>query len=495
MTKTGDKERATLSFREALTSPVSAYRAVQFCTNDDLDTTLTKILLDYKRGRQHQAAKRFENLLAELGFDTQTPLIRQSRELDENTASLLIFELLFMFKNNITIAPETLWEYVDSIAIFDPDDVPCHGAIYNLMLVFFLRNGDLSAAYELAKIALNAYRRCGSDYLQMFIHLHIAYIHVYAGRLTDAEAALDDAQKHLVPCGRPVCETAMVAISRYWVQAEAGGGLPRIEDLQPLGEQITEGEFWPETFLVLAALHIRVAMAEGQQNLPDQHGAMEFTLRNHGLLPLLPAMQLLREEFEVAATQGKRRHAPLGLPERQLVLLLPTVRTWRLNSGEDSETPTTMPRLQAVKGMHLARHWRDRGRFDLAMEHFIRAMEIIQTQGYGFLNASETGFIAEIARECRKRGRFVEIARGWLNRLGTVEPPPGAMPQPSRHGLTPTELGVLQRLPASTSNKALALALGVSESTVKFHLKNVYRKLGVHRRRDAIDTARAAGLL
>ena len=126
-----------LSFRAALTSPVSAYRAVQFSTRNDLDTNLTKTLLDYKCGRQHQATKRFENLVHDLGFDADVRLIEQPEKLDETTASQLIFELLFLFKNNVTLTQAQLWHYVDSISFFDPDDVPCHGAIYNLMLVFF----------------------------------------------------------------------------------------------------------------------------------------------------------------------------------------------------------------------------------------------------------------------------------------------------------------------------------------------------------------------
>jgi DNA-binding CsgD family transcriptional regulator len=37
--------------------------------------------------------------------------------------------------------------------------------------------------------------------------------------------------------------------------------------------------------------------------------------------------------------------------------------------------------------------------------------------------------------------------------------------------------------------------LGVSEATVKFHLGNIYRKLGCRKRQEAIATARAAGIV
>ncbi len=248
-------------------------------------------------------------------------------------------------------------------------------------------------------MALNAYRRCDSAYLQMFIHLHIAYIHIYAGRLEAADSALDDADTCLGQCGNPACESAMIAITRHWISAERSVALPSLADLQPLSAQITEGEFWPETFPVLAALQVRAAMAEGQPALPDQHNAMEFTLRNRGMQPLLPAMQLLREEFQTG-TARKKGWQPLGLPDRQLVLLLPTLRTWRLNHGEAEVQPARMARIQAVRALHAAQLWRTRGRFDLAMEHLVPAMEIIQARGYGFF-AGQRGRIY-----CRYRARM-----------------------------------------------------------------------------------------
>ena len=150
-----------MRFREALALPASACRDVQYSTHETLDTVLCKTLLDDRRGRVHQASKRFRNLLERLGIDTETPLVEQQGKLNETTASLLIFELLFLFEEDIDLRHEQSWLYVESITLFDPDDVICHGAIYNMLLVFFLRSGDLTTAHKLADMALNSYRRCG----------------------------------------------------------------------------------------------------------------------------------------------------------------------------------------------------------------------------------------------------------------------------------------------------------------------------------------------
>jgi DNA-binding NarL/FixJ family response regulator len=48
---------------------------------------------------------------------------------------------------------------------------------------------------------------------------------------------------------------------------------------------------------------------------------------------------------------------------------------------------------------------------------------------------------------------------------------------------------------AGKSNKVVARSLWVTDETVKFHLANIYRRLGVHSRTEAASWARREGLL
>ncbi|HSJ94235.1 MAG TPA: response regulator transcription factor, partial [Gaiellaceae bacterium] len=52
-------------------------------------------------------------------------------------------------------------------------------------------------------------------------------------------------------------------------------------------------------------------------------------------------------------------------------------------------------------------------------------------------------------------------------------------------GLTERELAVLKALARGLSNGAIARESWISEQTVKFHLSNIYRKLGVANRTEA----------
>lgn len=61
--------------------------------------------------------------------------------------------------------------------------------------------------------------------------------------------------------------------------------------------------------------------------------------------------------------------------------------------------------------------------------------------------------------------------------------------------LTDRELTMLKAISRGLSTKAISGELWVSEKTVKFHLTNVYRKLGVHNRTGAMRLAIERGLV
>jgi DNA-binding NarL/FixJ family response regulator len=61
--------------------------------------------------------------------------------------------------------------------------------------------------------------------------------------------------------------------------------------------------------------------------------------------------------------------------------------------------------------------------------------------------------------------------------------------------LTERELEIVRLVGEGHSNRELARMLWVTEQTVKFHLTNVYRKLGVSNRTEASRWAQAQGLL
>jgi LuxR family maltose regulon positive regulatory protein len=91
---------------------------------------------------------------------------------------------------------------------------------------------------------------------------------------------------------------------------------------------------------------------------------------------------------------------------------------------------------------------------------------------------AQRAFVTDLLSSFDGVAREVEVTRPQL-----LEP------------LSERERALLAYLPTMMSNTEIASELFVSVNTVKTHLRNVYRKLGVSRRRDAIDRARRLELL
>ncbi|WP_144661834.1 response regulator transcription factor family protein [Paenarthrobacter nicotinovorans] len=91
----------------------------------------------------------------------------------------------------------------------------------------------------------------------------------------------------------------------------------------------------------------------------------------------------------------------------------------------------------------------------------------------------------------------VDVMQGWGADISVVlplDPPSAPAGDVAAWGLASRELEVLQSLAAGQRNRAIAAELNISENTVKFHLRNLFRKLDVRSRTEAIALAHSAGL-
>jgi DNA-binding CsgD family transcriptional regulator len=72
---------------------------------------------------------------------------------------------------------------------------------------------------------------------------------------------------------------------------------------------------------------------------------------------------------------------------------------------------------------------------------------------------------------------------------------PGRAVARDEEALTRKELRILRHLETGASNREIAGSLFVSEGTLKWHLHNIYRKLGCKNRSGALAAARRQALL
>ena len=108
--------------------------------------------------------------------------------------------------------------------------------------------------------------------------------------------------------------------------------------------------------------------------------------------------------------------------------------------------------------------------------------ELVGLFAAGLTAVLERALLEELLR--RNRAQLAAAARFIEGAPAQVGPPPQA-PAPAGP-LTPRELEVLELLAAGAANREIALALAISQGTVKYHVKNILRKLRARSRADAV---------
>jgi LuxR family maltose regulon positive regulatory protein len=149
----------------------------------------------------------------------------------------------------------------------------------------------------------------------------------------------------------------------------------------------------------------------------------------------------------------------------------------------------------------LATTLRAQGRTDEAMTTLQRALSLAEPEGYVrvFVDAGEP--MAELLRSALARQIMPDYVSGLLASFGTATGRDGSIPfsgprvKPTMEPITGRELEVLRLLAAGASNKQIAEELVLVTGTVKAHLLNIYRKLDVHNRTQAVARARELNLL
>jgi LuxR family maltose regulon positive regulatory protein len=101
-----------------------------------------------------------------------------------------------------------------------------------------------------------------------------------------------------------------------------------------------------------------------------------------------------------------------------------------------------------------------------------------------------------LQRHARRRTAHPALVADILSLLSGNRPAPTpAGPPPPVEPLSDSEIRVLRYLPTHLSAPQIASELYVSHNTVRTHMRHLYAKLGTHRRFEAVERARALGLL
>ena len=306
------------------------------------------------------------------------------------------------------------------------------------------------------------------------------------GEILRERNELDAARQHL---------TQGIEMCRQWAKIWAMEGqvaLSRVRQAQ--GDAKSAGELFRATTqlaarfdasemddLLVTAHQARFWLAQG-----DIEAANQWAVRWHEYLvtqadltpfPLRELGQLTLARLLIA--QGRAGEA---------LTLLPPL----LQAAEETERTTHTLECLIVQALaHRAQ--RDTPR---AMAALARALALAEPEGYVRLFADEGPPMAGLLRHAVARGMAPEYAARLLAVLSAEKacpsaPSPSLLPEP----LSERELEVLRFIAAGLSNREIAQQLVVEVSTVKWHINNLYGKLDVHSRTQAVARARELNLM
>ena len=350
------------------------------------------------------------------------------------------------------------------------------------------------------------------------MHIHLAFINYRANRL---EAALAHGQKaEALIRGRQWNDVNLLAIARVpqaaivYLQGDVGGARQMLE---PAMQVMARGEGWVDFFAQGYGTLARARFAlEGVDPARDALDDGFAVAEARGLPRLRLTLSITALELLTRAGQLEAAETVAGsLPDLSAREAWPTPRERRaaalavarlaLRKGD---TEAALAGLDALAG-----ECRAGGRHGTLLRTDLLCVEALWTLGRAEAALAALQEAAELARpgeqvqQARDEGRpLAEAIRAIVRSKGVSRLSPATAEFIGRIArvsgtvqaaglLSPREGEILALLDEGLSNKAIARRLDVTEPTVKFHLKNLFGKLGVSRRTLALSVARTSGLL
>jgi DNA-binding CsgD family transcriptional regulator len=436
------------------------------------------------------------------------------------------FRLVMLIYEDVFFSDELLEQIFALLPEYPGDAHLLRGSFYNSVLEYYLRSRRFAEADDLATQAHFHYERAGAPLLSFYISLHQAIMRLMMGdAVTARRHAARAAQQFASISFESPNDKRLLDLLDACIEYEAGKAEPLARFLSLELDEFSHGEIWPSL--------IEFALQYGSQAL----SAHFSTIAARNFLDRWRIYQIRNRQFrnmieirEAAVLQNGNRWNEAA--ERLAGLESRITRAWLLAHTDELtllqdrdeiglamawlrhmvfEAPTRPGLTEQLAAMRNNFHVTDRQQ--IAIDIWLAFVEKRQrnlTKSRAVLNntfenvarlgavgalAEERFFLTELV-ENRRISEFLDAsvsARQILKKLRDTGLTAGGAGKAA--GLSRRETKILLMIAEGAANKFIANTLGLSEATVKFHLGNVYRKLGCRKRREAIAAARALGLV
>ena len=455
---------------------------------------------------------RAQHLLSKWGGPRLVDFSRPVPFSEEVPVELLIARGLLAVYANVSDRAARLDELYDVLARLPTEAHLMRGAIHNTALSYYIDTGAFAEAEVAAQRALTHY--VGAPYLCFYIHLHRAIMRVIEGHADKARPDLAAAQDCLdaTPFDTPQ-DDRFLSLLRAVVAYERGDPHPMADFAQREFANFSHGEIWP----IIADQ----AMAHGADALLELSGlqaALDYleSWRQKGWRTRRYRVLIEQRRVAVLQTAQRWREARMLLEEMAGRI----GRIWIDSSGENLrylaapedvtkallwlrqqcyETPRApdIPNRLAALAENRALSWRNRQCVQIWQAWVARRRSELPLARRLLAETITSCTARQVHAPLIEERIFVrpllDDARMQAGPMKDVTPPRVLRRRPARRTpegeLSPQEHRALMLLTEGCANKDIAREMDVSLPTVKFHLKNLYRKLGVTNRREAVNRA------
>ena len=262
---------------------------------------------------------------------------------------------------------------------------------------------------------------------------------------------------------------------------EAQGDLDAALDLLHEAERLYVSDFFPKV-RPIAALVTRVWIAQGRL------GEALGWVREQGL-SVEDNLSYLREFEHITLARVLLARYKNDSADRSLLEAIGLLDCLLQAAEEGKRTGSVLEILMLQALAHQMQ-----GHIPAALAPLSRALTLAEPEGYVRIFVDEGPPMAILLEEAVKHGSAPTYVRHLLTAFGKTE---DRMPvkQVLIEPLSPRELEILHLMAAGLSNQEISERLFLALSTVKGHNQNIFGKLQVQRRTEAIARARELGLL
>ena len=473
---------------------------------------LAKLSLLVKGGQPRQALLRLEARFPDLPID-----FRRVRLTHRPYALLTRIDAALDVDQTPPLEIILSWSRLE--ALLNPGDHLARGILYNTMTIGFMQADALVQARELAQEALAAYQRARSPYLAHYMHLHLCDLALRQSRLREAAGHWERADEALrASAFEHNFEPVVVNFFKARIAYEEGRFDDCPADVDPFLDALLRGDSWPDLFSTVTRLFAFATFwKRGLRAALDALDRCALTLsRRHG--PKDQAIRLLR----IRLLQSARRHAEAETLLGEYDLNPPARRSAHIDIEEGliRLRQILWQRAQNEAALKLAHTLAGRPELEprqriavlilrANLEHRVGDTGPMRRHlGAALRDAEGETLLGVLVEDAQFLERLLPVfiadpgagntplaafAQRVLRLLRTLP----ALPAHSQAegGVSRQEHRVLSYLNDGYTNKQIARALNVSESTVKFHLRGLFRKLRVSSRVALKSAARRRGIL